>query len=517
MRLPKIFRRETKPNRWDGLALGLVSVVFLVVSFGNITKWSIWFDEAFSAYLMRYNMFEIARYTSTDVHPPFYYWLLKIWTLLFGTSDLALRSFSAVTILAAIIVTYFLVRKLFGQRAAIWTGALLAISPMVIRFSEEARMYSLVLLVVAAATYVLVLATERPTRKKWLIYGLLVSLGMWTHYFTAVVWLSHWVWRWVVRGKFASTKKYFTKDWVYAHVLAVGLFLPWLPFMAKQLGIIQGTGFWIRPVTADSMTNFFTNAFLFLEHGETKSWTALLFVVVSLVSLFAMIYGYRQLESRQRPWFALVITMAIAPVVLLFVASMPPMKPVFIERYLIPSAFWLTVSVAVGLSIVTARLGRLGYLMTAAVVCTFALGVSNVYAFGNFNRNAEPVEAQSVKQAMEMVASYDKLTTPIIADSPWRFYEAIQYDSDTHPVYFVAADDTIYGSYDMLRESDYRKIKDLRSFAHSHPTIWYLSNWYNDEPRSPGGPWELEQVLVGPTPVGGASSARAYKYVYVGD
>lgn len=517
MKLPTLFRRSANPNRIDALALGLISIVFLIVSYANIARWSIWFDEAFSAYLMRYNMFDIARYTSTDVHPPLYYWLLKIWTSIFGTGDVALRSLSAVAILAAIIVTYHLIRKLFGRRAAIWTGGLLAISPMVIRYSEEARMYSVVLLIVAAATHMLVCATEHPTRKKWLIYGALVSLGMWTHYFTAIVWLSHWVWRWIVRGAFTSTKKYFTRDWIYAHLLAVGLFIPWLPFMAKQLGTVQGTGFWIKSVTADSLTNFLTNTFLFMEHSDVRNWAAVLFTVSCLISIASIAYGYRRLSSLQKPLYALVIVMGIAPVIFLVLLSMPPLRPAFIERYLIPSAFWLTVAIAVGLSVVTARMPRRGYLMTTTIALTFAFGVINVYTYGNFNRNATPLEAQSVKQVLEMVTSYDAGNTPVIADSPWRFYEAIHYDTATHPVYFVAADDVTYGSYDMLRDSDYRKIKDLKSFAYTHPTIWYLSNWYNNEPRRPEGAWRLEQVLVGPTPVDGASSARAYKYVYIGN
>lgn len=518
MLFSKLFRREDKPDRRDAVALGLISALFAVVSFANITRWSIWFDEAFSAYLMRYNFVDIARYTSTDVHPPLYYWLLKCWTLVFGTSDLALRSFSAVVIFAAIVVTYLLIRELFGRRAAIWTGALLAISPMMVRFSEEARMYGLVLLIVAGATYVLVRATERPTRKKWLIYGLLVSLGMWTHYFTAVVWLSHWVWRWLVRGKFASTKRFFTKDWVHAHVLAVALYLPWLPFMAKQLGTVQGTGFWIRPVTPDSVMNFLTNTFLYLGHAETKDWYALIFVLTCAIAVGTSVYAYRHIDAKQRPWFVLTLTMAVAPVVLLFIASLPPLRPSFIERYLIPSSFWLIVTIAIALSVVTKRLSRRGYIMAEVVILTLILGIGNVYTYGNVNRNATPVEAQSMKQTMQMLAEFDDSSTPIVADSPWRFYEAIHYDTDKHPVYFVAEDDNKYGSYDMLRYSDFRKIKDIDEFGKTHGAIWYVSNWYNDEPRKPrGGKWQLERTVRGPSPLTNGSATRAYKYVYIGD
>ena len=72
-------------------ALGMIVTVFSGVVLGNMTRWSVWFDEAFSAYLARFNIVEIAHFTSLDVHPPLYYWLLKGWTVLFGHSALALR------------------------------------------------------------------------------------------------------------------------------------------------------------------------------------------------------------------------------------------------------------------------------------------------------------------------------------------------------------------------------------------------------------------------------------------
>ena len=64
----------TKRDWW---LLGSILAGFSVLALGNITRWSIWFDEAFSAYLIRYSYSEVAQFTATDVHPPLYYWLLK--------------------------------------------------------------------------------------------------------------------------------------------------------------------------------------------------------------------------------------------------------------------------------------------------------------------------------------------------------------------------------------------------------------------------------------------------------
>ena len=64
----------------------MILTVFSGVVLGNMTRWSVWFDEAFSVYLARFNIAEIVHFTSLDVHPPLYYWLLKGWTVIFGHS-----------------------------------------------------------------------------------------------------------------------------------------------------------------------------------------------------------------------------------------------------------------------------------------------------------------------------------------------------------------------------------------------------------------------------------------------
>jgi hypothetical protein len=64
---------------------------------------------------------------------------------------------------------------------------------------------------------------------------------------------------------------------------------------------------------------------------------------------------------------------------------------------------------------------------------------------------------------------------PIIATSPWNFYEAIPYTTKDHPIYFIDANtEYIYGSLDMLKNNDLHKIKDFDAFAKQNPIIWYL-------------------------------------------
>lgn len=513
----KFFRRRTteKVSKKDFIILAVGLTVFAAISFGNISRWSIWFDEAFSAYLLRYNFIDIARYTASDVHPPLYYWLLKLWSLVFGDGIIALRSLSLVFIMVAVVLAYFFVKKYFGNKSALVTAVLMSVSPMLVRYSEEARMYGLVVLIATAATIVLVEATLKPTRRKWILYGVLVSLGMWTHYFTAIIWLAHWVWRFAVRKRYQSTRKFFSKDWVWAHVLAISVFVPWLPFMIKQMGTVQLTGFWIKDVSVDSFTNLITNAFVFLEHGDARKWVAMLVLTSALFALYLIVQARRHMSKESRPLFDLLICMSAAPVVILFVASLPPLRPSYVERYLLTAVFWSMILLAV--SVVYGLKGASNKIYALAVVpfiLCMVIGVTNVYRYGNFNRNAN--EASVTKDAVDMINSTRTEGQPILAESPWRFYEATFYDAPGHRVYFEATDDFPYGSYDMLRYSDYRKIKNLSSFATAYPKIWYMGSWQDGKVHTPKGNWKVLRELTAPTPVVGSGTVHVFELQYLG-
>ena len=56
---------------------------------------SLWYDEAFSALLARYDPIEITRRTALDTMPPLYYYLLHFWQLMAGLDDFSLRALSA--------------------------------------------------------------------------------------------------------------------------------------------------------------------------------------------------------------------------------------------------------------------------------------------------------------------------------------------------------------------------------------------------------------------------------------
>lgn len=463
----------------DILFLTAALAIFVTITLFNVTNAAIWFDEAFSSYLMQFNFADIANYTSSDVHPPLYYWALKIWSELFGTGEFGLRSMSIFFAAATIAVAFFLTSHLFGRKVALVSLVFLVLSPMFVRYADEARMYTMAAFIVISATYLLIKATEGKQKRWWVFYGILVGLGMWTHYFTALIWLAHWAWHaWATYSKGASFKtwwkRFFTKDWVLAHVVAVCIFAPWLFFMLKQLTVVQASGFWIGAVSLDTPTNYLTNVFYYLEHGQAQSWVALALITIVVLTTVLIPKVYKGFTKVEKSNFILVSSIAWVPVILLFMASLPPLQPSFVERYLIPAIIALMIFMAVVLVVGTRKwrpvLRALPILLIAGMMI---FGITNVYKYGNYNKNTNyHIVTRDVIKEIHKVA---KPGEPIIATSPWNFYEAIPYTTKDHPIYFIDANtEYIYGSLDMLKNNDLHKIKDFDAFAKQNPVIWYL-------------------------------------------
>jgi uncharacterized membrane protein len=82
-------------------------------------------------------------------HPPLYYAIARLWAQHFGSTPVAIRSLSALVSLAALPLIYWLCWELFGSPAVGWMAVVLfAVSPLFIRFAQEARQYGVWLVLI---------------------------------------------------------------------------------------------------------------------------------------------------------------------------------------------------------------------------------------------------------------------------------------------------------------------------------------------------------------------------------
>ena len=136
------------------LFLGILSFfVCLFQAFGQ----DIWFDEVFSVNFIQHSYKEIAALTGKDVHPPLYYWYLKLFhdigkVLVPAASSIVLCKLASMLPFAGIFVyTLTAIRKNFGLHVAGLVWFLIMTMPQISNYTVEIRMYSLALFFITAA------------------------------------------------------------------------------------------------------------------------------------------------------------------------------------------------------------------------------------------------------------------------------------------------------------------------------------------------------------------------------
>lgn len=129
---------------------------------------SLWLDEATTAQVARHMsaLQIISSYSPTDFHPPLFYLIVKYWGTLFGYHEVGLRLLSVVLSLGAGYVVYRLTKAIFlaspkniGQSAqniehqASTAAALFLFNPLILYYSQEARMYMMIVFLTAVLLY----------------------------------------------------------------------------------------------------------------------------------------------------------------------------------------------------------------------------------------------------------------------------------------------------------------------------------------------------------------------------
>ena len=150
--------------------------------------------------------------------------VLHFWVRLFGTDDQAVRMLSALLGWLAVCLIWPLGSAIFKPRAAFFATAVAAFQPLLVRYSQETRPYSLALVLSLLATLCLLriwLATDSEKHRVfWLapFYGLLVAASLLTHYLTVYVFASHAVFM-LVWGGSRRTRHAMAIGWLVAAAL----------------------------------------------------------------------------------------------------------------------------------------------------------------------------------------------------------------------------------------------------------------------------------------------------------
>jgi len=331
-----------------------------------------WFDECFSAEIARIdwrNFLHLLWWREANMS--LYYLLLRIW-MHFGQSPFFIRSLSVVASAATLPAVYWVGRMFYNRRVALIAAALFAFNAYSVRYAQEARSYSLFVLLATLSSGFLIAWLQQPTRRNWIGYILASTLAVYAHFYALLLLLAHVA---ATRGLAFPGKgtddrhmaRQLRRAWI---VIGVGV-SPLLIFVAKTgAGPIR----WIPRPGLHDLLEFSKNM------AGGNFW---LLLVLSIACLAALAGPGKNLETRHanskinsehwRGQFLLIwLLLPVALTVLLSFA-----RPVFLPRYMIFCLPALAILAAAGM----AKL-RQAWLLAPALACALFLawqGTTFVY------------------------------------------------------------------------------------------------------------------------------------------
>lgn len=319
------------------LALCLLAFALRV---GGLTFQSLWRDEVDAIRFSGWPLPDLlAGLTRVGHNGPLYFILLRPWRTATGDSEFALRYPAAVLGVLAVPLGYHLARRLgFSRRVGVILALFLTTSPYLVWYGQEAKMYTLLLVLVLSAGLVYLHALRRGGARRWIVFTGLVSLSYYTHILAPLTLPVYLVVAFLHRRSLSRR----WRGWL---VSMAALTLPYLPLAAWQVprfwrGYPSGHPFYPLTEELGLLLQLYSRG-LFRFGGLLPAvvWLFLLLSGLVLVDL----PGRRGRVSR-----LVLATWLFLPPLLAYLISRR--VPVFEDRYLIyiAPAFYLLAAAGVG-------------------------------------------------------------------------------------------------------------------------------------------------------------------------
>lgn len=376
---------------------------------------AVWADEAYTFALIRHSFAEIWNITAADVHPPLYYFLLKLITAPFGYSLLVCRFVSALPCIGLMAVCGWQMRKLFGERTAILFMVLYLLYPYAMDYTAEVRMYSLAQLLVMMNALWAYRSWKWNNPIDWAVFALAGTCAAYTHYFALV---SAAMVYGILLLAVLIRKRELLKGWALASAATILLFLPWLGSFVSQLVYKVNNEYWIEPITLRTIVGYVETVF------HAQGMTAFkLFFGLAYVAAFAALLLTRNKEHIAICLCALAVPLGTVAVGL---AASILVRPVFVIRYILPSIPLMVFFYAY-------VLGHLGSEMLLSSLLTVAVmgGISNLLVDA---KNALIPASDSIRA--ELVSSFPEHDAyVVVSGNTMHVSQELAYRDPQTPIY----------------------------------------------------------------------------------
>jgi len=392
-------RQDSNPIRYS-ILLWIVTLLGVILRLYKLGSHNLWFDELGTILYTSLSIFKSGNAFSHHL----YYVILKYWIFLFGKSELSLRFPSVLFGILSILLIYRLGRITFNRKVGIISAFILAISPMHIWYSQEARGYSLSVLLTMLVVYFFY--TILKSHKKSYITGFIIVsiLAFSNNYFslysviTASVFLILYSYKQSFMGKMRFKKIESVrqrKDWLILKILVILIFV--IPQLySLYLNIIKIVdNFWIpKPTFAAILATFYNfNA----GYNSMAMVNFIMFITLSLL----LIYGIWEWRETKRAELIQLSLFLFAPIIVTFIISQK--IPVYLDRQLMFFSPFYYILISAGLAKINNRM------ISAGIYIIIAF--SSLLCLNNYFSNYMPLPLRyhvgvHVKQLVKPAADY---------------------------------------------------------------------------------------------------------------
>jgi len=459
-----------------GVALFCIVLIGAFLRFYHLGTQSLWYDEAFSVWISKLSVPQLVQATEVDVHPPFYYLLLHYWTMLFGTSESAVRLLSALFGILAIPMIYVVGRQLFNREAGLAAAIILAFSTFNIAYSQETRMYSLMVLLALISMYFFIRLLDGSNYALSIGYLLSTTLLIYTHIYGLFVVIAQNLFL-VVLSLLSKNHPYSLKSWAKLQAIVVVFFIPWIAVLVKQIPQREAA---ISPVQ-------FPTTQILIETFSNYSGTGallLLFLGFSVLSLFAFqkvrgkmdrkaplkaleSYSWQVTIQSAAPVFFLVIWLLSINLIPFIISSFS--APIYLERYTITASVALYLLVAKGISNINHK-----YTKLAVIGIIVVLSVANLQVYYSSVTKSQMREAAALIDA-NFSSGDVVLIAPYWENLTFDYYNN-RTDVAVKPIYSWAVADTqakFWATPSWLRPEN--KIKEIHTDVNGRDRVWFVT------------------------------------------
>ena len=385
-------------SRQTLIALALIVITGALLRFYQLGAHDLWLDEIFTGiFVTAQNTWaEVFERILTEPNPlnPLIYVVTHFILIVFGENSVTLRLFAAITGTLGVLAIYFVGRAYFNRKVGLIAALLLAIAPMHVFHSREARYYAPVVLFSLLSYYFLHRGLQSGQRKWWIGFTLASILNIYTHLTAFFVLIVEVLYASILslegyissreRSAASSHLQYIVKPLSFSTLAIAFSYLPMVPVMLGWINGPQAIGNEGATDGFELTGNFFLQ--LYANFGAGLGIPLSLFLSACLIGL---IVSWR---TDQRPAL-LFLLIATIPFVLILLARP---KHFFVQKYVISILPLYLIFIARGIEYLAERISSTLKEWTQWRFLSLAslIGLTSLFVAISLQRINEPYETQ---------------------------------------------------------------------------------------------------------------------------